>query len=296
MKRANFLIIGAAKCGTSSLYHYLAQHPLIDFPEIKEPKYFSFNEELLKSQNLFIQKLNKFTIKSENEYNNLFANLSGDYIGEASPGYLHSKIAPIRIRDYNENMKFIVMLRNPVDRAYSSWKHNIRMGLEDIKNFRKVIMLSGKRNKDSKYIYSDYLEKGLYSKHLKYYYKYFPSKNFHIIFFEDFILDPNHELNKVVKFLNPKNKEMDFLTDSKHMVNVNSPKFLWLNKLSKRTYFRFPSISKWIIKLNKIGSIKTQDHMYLLNFYKEDINQLELLTGRDLSSWRKSSLNISLNK
>ena len=67
MKKPNFLIAGASKCGTTSLYNYLGQHPDIQFANMKEPKFFSFDNERLKSKNNFIINLNKFTIKTEAE-------------------------------------------------------------------------------------------------------------------------------------------------------------------------------------------------------------------------------------
>ena len=113
-KSPNFLIIGAARSGTTTLYNCLKKHPLIYLPKNKrpEPHFFLKNKEFKKGYEYYIGKY--------------FFNSSLNQIkGEASTSYLFQKYVPSRIYKYIPNCKFIIMLRNPVERAYSHWKLNL---------------------------------------------------------------------------------------------------------------------------------------------------------------------------
>ena len=138
MTLPNFLIIGAMKSGTTSLYHYLKQHPQIYMSSIKEPNFFAlegsnldFNGAEGKEQ---IQRLIKReSIINIEEYRALFRRAAHETaIGEASPMYLYSPEAPYRIRYYVPEAKLITILRNPVERAYSAFLYMTRDGREPL--------------------------------------------------------------------------------------------------------------------------------------------------------------------
>ena len=286
MVKPNFLIVGAPKSGTTSLYHYLGQHPDISFPEMKEPKYFSFASERLNSDNKFIKNLNRFTIKTEAEYLELFKSLNSRCIGEASPQYFASPQAPERIASFNSEMKILLLLRNPAIRAYSPWKHNRQNRVEKIANFKKAFFLSGKRDPNSENIYTNYFEDGLYAKHLNNYINFFPVRQIHIVFFDDFISSPEKTLKDVIGFLDPSIPIIKLKTTSVYMSTTYSPKYPIIERIAKLTKFRFPNLSNNLQSFNKIGPIKTESYKLLLEYYLEDIKQLEAMTGRDLSNWK----------
>lgn len=135
------MIIGSPKSGTTSLYKYLAQHPEIDFSDRKEPKYFCWKDQDINfyGNERVIGQIKESTVQDLKSYLMLFENKKAKFLGEASADYFHSKIAPKNIYGFNPEMKLIVILRNPVERAYSDWRHNVRMGYEPIKSFRKAI-------------------------------------------------------------------------------------------------------------------------------------------------------------
>lgn len=118
--KPNFLIVGAAKSGTTSLYEYLRQHPDVYMPDWKEPAFFAPPEA--------------GGVQSEAEYLALFKHAKGKTaIGEASVAYLYAKEAPQRIYDFlGPDVKIIILLRNPVDMAYSLWGHQTREGFETL--------------------------------------------------------------------------------------------------------------------------------------------------------------------
>ncbi len=124
MNKPNFLIIGALKAGTTSLFNYLMQHPQIYMSPVKEPKFFALVGEYLDPKKREI--LGKCVVDIE-EYRALFDNVTTEKaIGEASAIYLSSRRAPGRIQHYILNVKLIAILRDPVERAYSHFLHNVR--------------------------------------------------------------------------------------------------------------------------------------------------------------------------
>ena len=120
MTLPNFLIVGAAKSGTTSLFEYLAQHPEVYVAVCKELHYFS-DAPYPKLAN------------SDKEYENLFVGIINEKaIGESSVSYLSDTEAPYRINKLLKDVKIIILLRNPVDRAYAQWGHMYRLGYEKL--------------------------------------------------------------------------------------------------------------------------------------------------------------------
>lgn len=120
--RPDIIVVGAFKAGTTSLHHYLGQHPQIFMTRVKEPNYFAYEGGLTSPSS-------DFPVITLEDYEALFAEAEpGQLLGEASPGYLHSAIAPERIHQLAPNAKLIVSLRNPVERAYSHYLMNYRTG------------------------------------------------------------------------------------------------------------------------------------------------------------------------
>lgn len=115
MRLPNFLVIGAYKAGTTSLYFYLKEHPDVFMSPLKEPRYFAYD-----ATNPKHRESSSFPIKSMEAYRDLFSGVSKQQaVGEASPGYLHSRRAASAIRAQIPDAKLIVSLRNPVDRTAS---------------------------------------------------------------------------------------------------------------------------------------------------------------------------------
>lgn len=108
-KLVDFMIIGGQKCGTSSLFDYLNFHPNIIGSKSKETNYFAFDELYNKG----ISTYNTFFPKDGNQKNSL--------LFEASVSYMYFPYIPRRLYKYNSNLKLIILLRNPIDRAYSAW-------------------------------------------------------------------------------------------------------------------------------------------------------------------------------
>jgi len=203
----NFLIIGAAKCGTTSLYDYLVQHPCIFSASRKEIGFFDdyFNMGLFWYRTHFPTSFKKFLKKLTGKQNFL--------TGEASANYLFHPHAAKRIFNTIPSVKLIVLLRNPVDRAYSFYNMQVKKGLEKL-SFEEAIKSEEKRLEGEKekilqnenyysynYAIYSYLARGIYVDQLKDWMKFFPNNQFLILHAKDLQMEPFKTINIVFEFL-----------------------------------------------------------------------------------------------
>ena len=140
MIKPNFIIVGVFRCGTTSLFHYLKQHPEIKFPKIKEPKYFSSSSINFPQKGPGDKTVDEGIVRCRNEYYELFKNLdSTKKIGEASSDYFyyHKSVIP-RIKRELGDVKIIICLRNPVDRSVSAY-NNLRRDSRETLSFEDAI-------------------------------------------------------------------------------------------------------------------------------------------------------------
>jgi len=189
----NFMCIGAQKTGTTALYHILKTHPEITVSKPrKETKFFYRDEE--------------YALGLE-YYSNFFSyDTPKKAVGEFDPDYLYFPYVPERIfNDFGASIKFIVILRNPVDRAYSHYLMSVRKGFETL-NFNEAIKQEQTRLKSSnreEINNFSYMSRGRYEEQLKRYFKFFPIENFLFINYdEEFNKDLEGALKKIFLFLN----------------------------------------------------------------------------------------------
>ena len=296
MAKPNLLIVGAAKSGTTSLHNYLNQHVDVFMCNPKEPHFLINNE-------IGIDRI-PIGVTKQDEYENLF--LEGSelkYRGESSVMYLmYPEIATKNIKKYlGEDTKIIIMLRNPVERAYSGYQHVKRYNVkEDLTDFKTAWEISEERYFINKSMTpaSRYKELGLYYKQVKYFMEEF--QNLHIIIYEDYKSDFQSEINKVFDFLGI--ERIDINSEEKHMVGGwqwenDSMKKLMMKQNPIKSLFKFllpfeslrKNIRKNIQKKNTIvvPSISDEDEQMLKQFYHEDVRKLLDLLGRDLNHWTK---------
>lgn len=182
-KRPNFLIIGAAKSGTTSLFMYLKQHPNIFMTDPKEPCYFDENVNWE---------------KGEEWYFSLFKEAREDQIcGEASTNYTRwpqVKDVPKKIFEFVPNVKLIYLMREPASRAYAHyvhrWTKEVNPGKPITENFEKFV------ENDPMCI-----DGGLYAKQLDQYRQYFPSEQIYPIVFENLVQSPHTVMKGLFEFL-----------------------------------------------------------------------------------------------
>ncbi|WP_107667324.1 sulfotransferase domain-containing protein [Cyanothece sp. BG0011] len=197
----DFLIIGAQKAGTTSLYNYLVQHPqIIGNKTWKEVRYFDVPENYSQGWSWY---LGCFPSKIEKGNRLTF---------DVSPSYLYFPEIPQRIKEALGTIKMIVILRNPVDRAYSAWKmyHSFANNPEVAENNKKIAdertftqaIHQELNNECAPDIYPyDYINRGKYVEQLNNYYQYFDKNNLLILSFEELKNNKRALLNKICEFL-----------------------------------------------------------------------------------------------
>ncbi|NEO53881.1 MAG: sulfotransferase [Okeania sp. SIO3B5] len=150
MSMPNFLMIGAPKAGTTSLYEYLKQHPQVYLSEIKEPHFFSFEGRTQgfndPSRANFIRK----KVTKIEDYKKLFEEVKDEVaIGEASTSYIYIPEAVERIKKYVPDVKIIAILRNPADRAFSHYLQHRKNGTEVFLDFADALKEEQDLRKDT---------------------------------------------------------------------------------------------------------------------------------------------------
>jgi hypothetical protein len=295
MAKPNLLIVGAAKSGTTSLHNYLNQHNDVFMCNPKEP-HFLINDEI------GIQRI-PIGISDKIAYEKLFLEGEGlKYRGESSVMYLmYPEIVIPKIKEYLGNeVKIIIMLRNPVERAYSGYQHVKRYNIkEDILEFRDAWDVSEQRyfsNPDMTPA-SRYKELGLYYNQVK---SYLENFNTHIIIYEDYKLDFQNEMNKLFDFLEINRMEIN--SEQQHMVGGwqwqnQNVKFLMTRKNLLKSFLKIIIPFKTVRKLIRqkiqdrnsthVPTISIEDKNMLKDFYKDDVRQLSELLERDLNYWTK---------
>ncbi|HEX4901865.1 MAG TPA: sulfotransferase [Acidimicrobiales bacterium] len=139
MTLPDLLVLGAARAATTSLHYYLEQHPTITMSSVKEPNYFAFDHAKVPPAPLFdAEAIATKSVTDRAGYEALFSHARpGDVVGEASPLYLYVREAPEQIAKVLDRPRFVAVLRNPIDRAYSHWLHIHRLPADQaVRGFR----------------------------------------------------------------------------------------------------------------------------------------------------------------
>jgi len=201
--KIDFFLVGAARCGTTSLYNYLNNSSKIYLPKVKEPNYFS-EVHSPKSEDYELPDFDKTyhskIITSKDVYDKLYKSANKDQLkGDTSPSYLWDKSTAKRIYDHNPGAKIVLSLRHPVDRAYSHYIMNYYTGVENNKSFKRA--LKAEKNK----VWGScnlYLEMGAYYEQVKEYYKLFPENQIQILVYEEWTQNLHEKIEELFNFLN----------------------------------------------------------------------------------------------
>lgn len=294
MKKPNFFIIGAPKCGTTSLSSWLSDHPQIYFSPVKEPNY--FNEDYLNARNNYRLNLG--------QYEHLFKDASEQHVavGEGSVWYLYSRVAIDNILKYSAGCKFIVCLRSPIDMAYSLHQQQIFSGFEDIVSFEEAWGLGGLR-KNGDGVSSDCIVSARYLAYSKacalgsqldnLFSKVHKSKVL-LLVLDDIIENPRKEYLKTLEFLGVEDDlRLEFPI-------INSSKVRRSNLLMKTTVMllrlkKFLGNNSSYGFLNYIDTINRREikreilsdefKKTMLSEISSEIIKIEKYLGRTINSW-----------
>lgn len=203
----DFLIVGEAKCGTTSLYDDLVRHPAVLEAAVKEVHFFDLR---------FRRGLHWYRSQFPIEWRMRKAAAHGARLqtGEASPYYMFHPHAPVRIKEALPDVKLIAMLRNPVERAYSQYQHEVRKGRETLPSFEEAVdrepdrlrgererMLADERYNSPEHRRHAYVARGVYVDQLVRLRELFAPEQLLVIKSEDYFASPDATVRRVVAFL-----------------------------------------------------------------------------------------------
>jgi len=289
-KWPDFFIVGAAKSGTTSLYHYLREHPSIFMSSLKEPRFFTvYGEEFINPPPNFQIKI----VGNTNEYLSLFRDANQSQIkGEASTIYLFLYQKAIqnmaKLMENYQAKKIIIILRNPVERAFSHYQMYLLGGHEN-EIFSQAIQNNKRNNLLKQWPFYDYISPGFYSNQVKAYLSQF-NKVF-VCLHEDLKYDTPKIIKKMYDFLdvdpsftpNYKKNYNQGGTDRIYTGmkgNLRRAKHYFEASLGKKNFYPYPYKSK-----NDMYQDYCKVYNKLASIFKKDIVILQEYIERDLSSW-----------
>jgi hypothetical protein len=303
-RKPTFFILGAMKCATTSLYAYLNQHPHVYFSDPKEPIFFEF--EYSKGLKYY--------------WDRYFSGWKGEpAVGEARHRNLFLPYIPNRIATSMPDAKFIVIVRNPIKRAYSHWLHNYRIGLEtlqfedaiweDMKRIEKgitfegeegarlwatdLVVPRGKKGIRTTKQFRTYVDSGYYSLQIRRYIKLFSLEKMRIVFAEDLSQNPQRVVSEIWSFLgvDPTLQLAD--TERKNVAeslrSIKIKQYTRRLKLLKLLPLGVKKRGHQLIErlTNHAPSLSPSVGHYLASHYYRHNRDLEKLTGRDLAIWEQ---------
>jgi hypothetical protein len=303
MTLPNFILIGAAKSGTSSLYYYLKQHPQVYMPasrDQKEPDFFTLEGKSREQLGPFGKFTMHNAITDLASYEALFEGVQDELaIGEASTSYLYSEKAAHRIHHYIPDAKIIAILRDPAERAFSHFLFSLSNGREPNHNFAQTLKEEDRRVAEGWSFQWHHKRRGFYFKQLQPYYQLFGSEQIRVYLYEDLINQPIGLTKKIFEFLKV---DDTFSPDTTKKHNPTAvPKNQTLNTLLNRPNLLKDTIKHFIpksfrqiisepLKKQNLGKpeLSKEVRKQLIAEYREDILKLQELIDRDLSNWLKN--------
>lgn len=292
--RPNLFILGAGKSGTTTLYSYLCDHPEIFMSPVKEPSFFC---------DIFQVVANPV------DYLALFEGATSQkWIGEASHVYFTCPRSAALLQAFAPEARFILILRNPADRAYSLYQHMARAGDEWAGTFEKALDVEEKRVRDPwferhnpQYYYNFlYFRSGLYAEQIERYFDWFERDRFLFVTFDEFKTDCPAVLRKVGKFLDVEPCWTPNLRVRNPGGGIYSAPLQFFLKHRLRpllAHVRIPKVARWLMTQNRTGgkapTLNPRTRQELLVRYEPDIRKTAELTGLDLTAWLPATANAS---
>jgi hypothetical protein len=300
MTMPDFIIVGAPKCGTTSLYGYLRSHPQVYLSPIKEPNYFCLDEPRLRFAD------------TPTQYAALFAGATpGQVRGEGSTAYLFSRVAATEMLKANPRVKLIAMVRNPLEMVVSYHAQKVYSFEESELDFATAWQLSPLRaqgrhvSKDCRAPrYMDYKSIGRLGEQLRRLKDLVPEQQLHVIVFDDLKSDPSSVFRHVLQYLELSPHALqNFQTENARKrhgfpriarILMRPPPLLrHLKKSVRRLY---PEHANWLgAKFHRVNQrrrhstvLPDQLRSEMLAEFGEDIALLASMLNRDLSHWSYS--------
>jgi hypothetical protein len=244
VKRLDFIVAGAQKCGTTALHYQLEKHPQIALPDKEELHFFDDEEVFAKAV-------------SYDKLHGSFRPTSRAIVaGESTPVYLYWRPAMERIWNYRKGIKIVILLRDPVERAFSHWNMQRERGYETL-DFLEAVQAEEKRQREAAPLQSrrfSYIGRGLYAEQLERVFKFFPRHLVKVVRFDDLRADFAKAVNSIFRF-----------------VGVESLRSIRNKERNPIRYER---------------EITKAERVEVSRLFESDLAQLEKLVGWDCSDWK----------
>lgn len=293
--KPNFFIVGAAKSGTTSLDRYLNQHPQIFMAPRKETHYFATPDMPDEFRGPGDEPFTANLIRDEAEFLGMFDGATTErVIGESSVYYLYYPKSAQRIANLTPEAKVVIVLRDPVDRAYSAYMHVIRDGRETLAFDQSVAREAERKLNDYQPLWF-YREVGLYHEQVRHYLNVFGKEQTHIILYDEFNAHPDKTLHDLFEFLGvdqqstidtsirynatgvPMGGLFQLATTSNPLTRLIKP----LVPAKLREKLRFQAKNMTMQK----RPLAEDAQAHLRRYFADDVRRLEELLQRRLSAW-----------
>ena len=296
MTLPNFLVIGAGRSGTTSLHHYLGQHPDVYLCPEKSPNFFVSHEPLPPWEGPTVRRMAEHWVRDRRTYEALFDGIQDEWaIGEVSPVYLQALGAAPAIRKLCPDARLVAVLRQPVDRAYAHFLGRRRDGLDSRRTFREVVDDERSRPLPDAVAFGSYLGCGRYHHFLGPYYELFPRDRIRVYLFEDLLTDAAGLLSDLFAFLGV-DPEFAPSTAKRHAETgvIENPvlRAVWTGSVRARTALR-PHLPAGVRDLGRgifarrlaKEALEPGLRAELVEVFRDDIGKLQGLIGRELGHW-----------
>jgi len=286
-----FIVIGAAKAGTTALYWYLAEHPAIFMSPVKETNFFAYGLDATGRPLFGDPEVHRFPVTSLDQYRALFAGAgNATAVGEASTMYLECPQAAERIRALLPEVRLICGLRHPVDRAYSDYQMYLRNRGRTLDPARDLVATAAWAQPDS-----HYMQVGRYHAQLQRYYALFPREQIHVFLFDDLQRRAAAVVQDVYRFVGV---DPSFSPDFETPHNIGGmPASPLLERVLTKSKLRRllgpwmpPAAVNWLRRLRTrtmrpAPPLPGELRQALTANFQEDIARTSALIGRSLDLW-----------
>lgn len=238
-----FIVAGAPKSATTSLYNYLGQHPLVFLTGNKEPRYFAYTSGVPKYSGPGDDRWASHLVSDSASYRGLFRDAGDRLTGEASTDYLYLGHSARAMHDWNPDLRLIFLLRDPVHRAYSNYLHLLRLGLEP-HSFEDALRAESRRIEAGWAPWWHYIQRGFYGAQLRVYLETFSPEQIHVEAYQSLRKQPHETLLRICRFLDLSPWEFDVRRAHNASLVPRGTQTRWLRGLvsARRLHERIPPV------------------------------------------------------
>jgi hypothetical protein len=287
----NFLLLGANKAGTTSLYFYLRQHPDVFLTKIKEPMFFLLRDGRWVRDYVATNMAVTEGVRDIDEYRRMFAPGDGcRAVGEATTFYLAEPKVAEGIKELLDDPKLLAVLRHPAERAFSNYQMYRRWELEPLPTFEEAIAAEEWRRSTGWPLAYQYVQLGFYARQLRAYHEVLGPSSVRLYWSEDLAADTGRVVADIFTYLGV---DPDVTLDTSFQVNTSSRDRWPLLHQAGRTRFgaALRKVTPDSVRMQvrkravKRPPFAPETRARLIDIYREDIAELEEISGRSLAHW-----------